>query len=150
MATPAVDRVFVDTNVLVYSTLRQTPQHAAARAALAAHRQAGTELWISRQVLREYLAVVTRPGGANLPIPMSAAISDVLFFQQAFHVADERADVTADLLKLLQQVLVAGKQVHDANIVATMQAYGIGKLLTHNVSDFVRFGSLIAIVPLIP
>ncbi len=59
---------------------------------------------------------------------------------------DER--VTANLLTLVQQIPTGGKQVHDANIVATMQTYGITRLLTHNVADFVRFQPLITIVPL--
>ena len=33
----------------------------------------------------------------------------------------------------------SGKQVHDANIVATMLAHGVGRLLTFNVADFQRF-----------
>jgi hypothetical protein len=37
-----------------------------------------------------------------------------------------------------------------ANVVLTMQVYGIRQLLTHNVDDFTRFGAFITIVPLIP
>ncbi len=54
------------------------------------------------------------------------------------------------VVNLLQTIPTAGKQVHDANIVATMQAYTIQHLLTHNVSDFNRFAGLITIVPLVP
>lgn len=43
---------------------------------------------------------------------------------------------------------MSGKQIHDANIVATMIAYRIEYLLTHNVVDFERFTSLIHILPL--
>jgi predicted nucleic acid-binding protein len=39
---------------------------------------------------------------------------------------------------------------HDANIVATMQAHGIPKLLTHNIADFARFSSMTTLLPLIP
>ncbi len=35
-----------------------------------------------------------------------------------------------------------------ANIVATMQAHGIGHLPTHNTADFARFAHLITVVPL--
>jgi predicted nucleic acid-binding protein len=52
------------------------------------------------------------------------------------------------LLALSGQVNIGGKQVHDANIVATMQVYGIRRLLTHNTSDFVRFSAFITVVPL--
>ncbi len=40
------------------------------------------------------------------------------------------------------------KQVHDANIVATMQAHGITHLLTHNIAYFARFAHLIKVVSL--
>jgi predicted nucleic acid-binding protein len=35
--------------------------------------------------------------------------------------------------------------VHDANIVATMLANGIARLLTFNVTDFRRFADLVAV-----
>ena len=46
--------------------------------------------------------------------------------------------------------MIRDKQVHDANIVATMQVYGIDQLLTHNVADFARFQPRIAVLPLVP
>ena len=38
-----------------------------------------------------------------------------------------------------------GKQIHDANIVATMLRYGVLALLTCNPEDFLRFKTLITI-----
>ena len=58
----------------------------------------------------------------------------------------ETSSVTSHLLTLLQHGLAAGKQVHDANIVATCLAYGIPRLLTHNVRDFARYASHLTIV----
>ena len=52
---------------------------------------------------------------------------------------DETVRVTERLLSLLDEVECAGKQVHDANLVATMLAHGIETLATINVSDFRRF-----------
>jgi predicted nucleic acid-binding protein len=49
---------------------------------------------------------------------------------------------------LIARIAVGGKQVHDANIVATMQAHGIRQLLTGNVADFNRFSALIRVLPL--
>ena len=42
-------------------------------------------------------------------------------------------------------IYFSSKQVHDANIVTTIQAYGIPDLLTHNTKDFERFGEVIRI-----
>ena len=44
---------------------------------------------------------------------------------------------------------IGGKQIHDANVVATMLASGIPALLTHNVSDFDRFRNLIQVISLV-
>jgi hypothetical protein len=54
----------------------------------------------------------------------------------------------ARLLTLLLTIPAGGAQIHDANIVATMQAYGIQRLLTENVADFARFAGVITLVPL--
>jgi predicted nucleic acid-binding protein len=66
-------------------------------------------------------------------------------FTERFEVADDTSAVTERLLQLLANYKLGGKQVHDANIVATMQAYGIPALLTHNTKDFERFGEVIRI-----
>lgn len=140
--------LFLDTNVLVYANVVETPLHSVALQAIATHYQAGADLWISRQIMREFIATLTRPQNYANPQPVSTIITRIQDFQQLFNVAEDNADVTAHLLTLLQQIPTGGKQVHDANIVATMQTYGITHILTHNVKDFVRFQPLITIVPL--
>ncbi len=105
-------------------------------------------MWISRQVLREFIAALTRPQPFSPSLPINVAISEARFYEARFHVADEDAQVTDGLFDLLLRVPAGGKQIHDANIVATMQANGITHLLTENTSDFARFSQLITIVPL--
>ena len=65
------------------------------------------------------------------------------YFEAHFQIADETAAVTEQLRRLITEVPVGGKQVHDANIVATMLAYDIPALLTHNTRDFERFAKWI-------
>jgi predicted nucleic acid-binding protein len=110
----------------------------------------GHPLWLSRQVLREYLAVMSRPGALSAPVPIASLIRDVQTFQSQFLVAEDGPVVTQHLLHLLSTIACAGKQIHDANIVATMLAQGVSKLLTHNVADFNRFAAHITVIPLIP
>lgn len=143
-----VRSLFVDTNILVYSSIRSAPLHAVARKRIVECQAAGMELWLSRQVLREYLAVVTRPQTFTQPLSMQAAVSDIRVFQQKFRIADDNEDVSWNLLELLESVAVAGKQIHDTNIVATMRAYGVKTLLTHNWDDFKRFSNHINILTL--
>jgi len=77
---------------------------------------------------------------------MSNAISDVRHFQSTFNVLDDDANVFERLLRLLTVHPGAGKQVHDANLVASMLNHGINYLLTFNVADFRRFDKIIDLV----
>jgi len=75
MATMGGDPVFVDTNVLVYASVISPPLRQVALRAILDREQAKTELWISRQVLREYLAVLSRPQTFASPISFNSHIS---------------------------------------------------------------------------
>lgn len=150
MATTGADWILVDTNVLVAANVAAHPRHAVALQRLKDLSASGAEFWISRQVLREYLVTLTRPQTFVSPQPIAVLLTQIAYFQAKMQVADDTAMVTAHLLALLQSIPVGGKQVHDANLVATMQAFGIPRLLTDNTADFNRFGSLIVILPLVP
>jgi len=141
--------IFLDTNILIYATIPQSPFHIIAVKAIEDFEQAATELWISRQVLREYLATLTRPQIFATSIPITELTGSIRRLSDRFRLADDNEQVTAHLLTLMEKIPIGGKQVHDANIVATMQAYGINRLLTHNVADFKRFSELITILPLL-
>lgn len=139
MAMTDAEPVFLDTNVLVYASRPTAPEHAVARAALASLEASEAAVWISPQVLREYLAVVTRPQATAPALPMATAIQDVRRFQASFETAQEGPAVLERLLDLLAATPGAGRQVHDANLVAAMLVHGIKRLLTFNAADFHRF-----------
>jgi len=142
--------VFVDANILVYATFDQTPWHIAAQRRLTEVGRTPVAFWTSRQVLREFLAVTTRQGFLTpLPSPLFLA-KTVRHFETRFQIATDDTEVTARLLELIEQPGAQGKQIHDANIVATMRRHGIPYLLTHNVSDFIRYQPWIAVLPLLP
>lgn len=146
----AGQRVMVDTNVLMYATSATSPLYATARAALDTLDLAGVEVWTSRQVMREYMAAMTRPQPFAGPVAVTTVAADVGRFLGKFHVAEDGPAVFARLLALLSSVACAGRQVHDANIVATMLAHGVPNLLTHNTADFNRFTGHVTVVPLVP
>jgi predicted nucleic acid-binding protein len=149
MATTVVERTFVDTNILIFAHLSLSPFHRAAITRLQELDSGGAELWISRQILREYLSAMTKPGVLTGSIPIPSLLSDVRYFTARFRIAEDGPAVTNNLLTLTETIPLLGKQVHDANIIATMQAYDISKLITHNTADFTRFSSLITVFPLI-
>ncbi len=140
--------IFLDTNILVYANVSESPLHEVALQAIQSRYDAGIEVWMSRQVLREFLRTLTRPQAFINPRPVATVVERVRFFQTQFRVADDTSEVTERLLSLMQEITIGGKQVHDANIVATMLVYGIPRLLTHNTGDFARFSQLITVLPL--
>ena len=149
MTNLVVSPTFLDTNILIYASIAQSPLHTTALNAIWEREQIGIELWISRQILREYLAALSRPQAFTPPISISILAVQVQAFERRFQIAEDNAQVTANLLTLIHQVSVGGKQIHDANIVATMQTYGISHILTHNTADFNRFAGFITVLPLV-
>lgn len=140
--------VFVDTNVLLRWYAVGAPLHQEAFETLDQLWDSGHTLWVSRQVIREYLVQISRDGSFfALPTleDLEAAIQSIM---RTFAVADETEAVTRQLLLLMRQFPTGGNQVHDANIVATMLVYGIDTLVTHNIDDMKRFQPLITIIPI--
>lgn len=144
--TPCSRVVFIDTNVLISSRFAGTHLHAEARRALDRAIEGREPLRISRQVIREYLAVVTRPQNWNKGLSRQEACDDVDRLIRGFEILENGPTVTSLLLRLCTQVEAGGRQIHDANIVATMLIHGERRLLTFNKSDFRRFGDRIELV----
>jgi predicted nucleic acid-binding protein len=148
MTTTGANKLFVDTNVLIHATIPAASLHQEAQQKLEENYQSGTEIWISRQILREFLAALTRPQPFSPALPINIVVAEARFYEARFEVADEGAEVTDRLFRLLSQIPAGGKHIHDANIVATMQSNGITHLLTENISDFARYSGHITIIPL--
>ena len=138
--------MFIDTNVLVIARIPDAPDHRAARASLERAFRDPEPLRISRQVIREYLAVVTRPQTWPVGITRDEALDDVSRLTRSFEILEDGPLVTETLVGLCREVAVGGRQIHDANIVATMLARGEHRLLTFNVADFRRYGDRIELV----
>ena len=146
MKPEAAAGMFLDTNVLVLARFEGAPRHALARRRMWEAGNSGEILRISRQVLREYLATVTRPQRWSPPVGMDRALAHVAALEARFEVFEDGPEVSEVLKRLCREVSVAGKQVHDANIVATMLAHGETRLLTFNAGDFRRYGERIDLI----
>lgn len=147
MVTTDASPVFLDTNVLVYSVIPESPRCFESRRLIERLEEQDCELWISRQVLREFFAVVSRPNILATQATQTEIQAVLRSLERRYCLAEENSLVTEQLFLLLDQVSVGGRQIHDANIVATMLAFDIRRLATYNVSDFRRFGALIELLP---
>ena len=132
------DSLFIDTNVLLAAIAPARLHHRAALAALDAADPG--RMLISGQILRELLAVATRPLDANgLAMDPTAAAHNAAVFAERLGVLAEDGAVAVGLRRLVSEYGCRGKQIHDANIVATMLVHGVPALLTLNPGHFARY-----------
>src|SRR5579859_3654394 len=143
MAKRGDEKLFIDTNILIYLTNYQSDL-------IGQISQDVWKLWeqyqfcISGQVFREYLCVATREARNDY----KDVLVDYFIYEEQFEVLDENRESRMLFKRIInnKKIHPRGKQVHDANIVATMLAHGVTKLYTHNVSDFKRYLPLIQIL----
>ena len=68
-------------------------------------------------------------------------------FLERFDLLSDRARVFTNWRDLVERYERKGKQVHDARLVAVMQAHGVENLLTFNVDDFKAYTDITAVHP---
>ena len=146
MATTDASPLFVDTNVLLTATTPSRPLHQKALALFTTPRR---QLCTSGQILREYLVVATRPLKQNgLGLRPHDALANVDAFARRMRFLDEKRSVFRRLETLLAEIPCHGKQIHDANVVATALAHGLETVVTENDQDFRRWRHLLNVLPL--
>ena len=90
--------MFIDTSVLVKSRILEAPDHHTARARLERAFQEPEPIKISRQVVREYLAVVTRPQTWSAAIMREDALEDARRLMSNFEILEDGPVVTESLI----------------------------------------------------
>jgi predicted nucleic acid-binding protein len=150
MTTTAGKRTFLDTNVLLRAHFQDMPNHSEAGHAVNIQQQNGAELWISRQVIREFMVQASHRKFVPVPLNAVQLEAEIQTLRRLYTVADDTDAVTTQLIALLKEFPTGGKQIHDANIVATMLVNGVDTLLTINIADMKRFTSKITVLSPLP
>jgi predicted nucleic acid-binding protein len=141
--------VLVDTNVLLAATAPLRPLHRAALVVLNDWPNEGILLTVSSQVLREYLAVATRPVEVNgLGLSVGDALANAAVFRGRARLLVESEPAWDRLRALIATYDCKGKQIHDANLVASALTSGVTRLVTANVGDFTRFRPELEVIDL--
>ncbi len=133
------DKIFLDTNILVYLVDEENEFHPAVKEIFENTLKEEYEIWISRQILREYAVVISRKELVEKPLRARQVTDDIARWEQSFNVIDETQEVTDNLKYLILNYNVKGKRIHDVNIVASMMTRSIPLLFTFNVKDFKAF-----------
>ena len=99
-------------------------------------------------MIREFSEVLTRPQATIGPATPADVAQRVRTLMPGFKLAHDSLNSIHQLLHLMDTYPMGGKQIHDANIVATMLDYKITHLFTLNTADFERFSSQITLISL--
>jgi predicted nucleic acid-binding protein len=140
--------IFIDTNILVYASLPESPWHGVAQTTLRRLEGEQRLCCISNQVLREYYTTLTRADAQGRLPDRHTVLANVRAMETRLTILSDTADVRKELLALADELPIGGRQIHDANLVATMLAYGIPELLTNNPGHFQRFTDRITVLSL--
>ena len=137
-----------DTNLLLRLADPDSKQHAVATQALARLLGKGDEVYLTPQNFIEFWAVATRPVEANgFGWTSERTAKEVADLQERFAMLPDSPEVFTRWLELVQRLPIHGKRVHDARLVAVLQAHAVEHLITFNTSDFAAFSFLSLIDP---
>ncbi|TVQ26252.1 MAG: PIN domain-containing protein [Spirochaetaceae bacterium] len=137
MAMSTGSLLLLDTNVLLAATNSARDQHAYARELFGVCRDAGVHTAVCGQILREYLAVCTRPATSNgFGMDTSQALQNMRWFRAQCVFLEETFDVFQTFIKIVVKYGTHGTRMHDANIAAVCLTYAIDRLVTLNAADF--------------
>lgn len=143
MNADRLTRVVVDTNVLLAATDRSRATHLVAVEFLNSDER---RLCLTPQIVREYLAVATRPREVNgFGLSGDDAAANMGQFLEDMDILAENAGTTDAVINMVARGSSLGKQVHDANIVGVALRGGASTIVTDNVRHFARFADLITI-----
>jgi predicted nucleic acid-binding protein len=140
--------VLLDTNILARMAQPGHPQHRAASDAVDALVLRGDDPCMVPQVLYEFWVVATRPAAVNgLGLGVAQAAAEVTRLKALFPLLAETPAFYPGWERLVTTHNVAGKNAHDARLVAAMAVHGLTYLLTFNTGDFARYPGITALDP---
>lgn len=129
--------ILADTNVLLRRSQPDHPSHAAAVESVARLLAAGESVYFTLQNMSEFWNVATRPQSHNgLGFSPETALREIEKIERFLSFLPDSPAAYTEWKRLVLQYGVMGSKVHDAKLVATMNVYGIRRILTFNTADF--------------
>lgn len=138
----------VDTNVLLRATRRSDQRYGVVHEALTRLAHQRTVLLYTLQNITELWNAMTRPVARNgFGLTIAEAEQEVRAVEAGMSLLPDSEAIYREWRRIVVQHQVAGVQVHDARLAATMYVHGVKHILTFNAADFSRFHDLIALDP---
>lgn len=103
---------------------------------------------ICPQNVREFWNVCTRPAEHNgLGLTLVQTVKEVRDLENRMTFLPDNPAVYTEWLRLVETHGITGVQVHDTNLVASMNVHNITHLLTFNPAHFHRFPGITVVHP---
>lgn len=140
--------VLLDTNILLRLSDDASPDQPVATQAISSLRLRGDRSCITAQNLIEFWAVATRPLEANgFGWSTQKTAAELEQIRNRFPLLADTPEIVTCWLALVTDHDVKGKKVHDARLVAVMQAHDVAQLLTFNTDDFKGYPNITLLHP---
>jgi predicted nucleic acid-binding protein len=128
-------KYFVDTNVLVYATFEESEFYPKA---LQCVEKMNPDFYvISRQVVMEYISIVTSDRIYKKYLSPKKALDNMILFQEYVQLLEKEKAFDLEILKTaLSLYPVSKRNIFDLNIYITMVQNGLSTIVTANEKDF--------------
>jgi hypothetical protein len=140
----------VDTNLLIYAAVSESPRHERARLLVDKWRRSAESWLITWSIAYEFMRVVTHRAALPHPLTFVDAWSFIesLRLSPSFGIlveTDRHAEVVRDLTR--EYPHVSGNKLHDLHIAALMREHGVVEIRTADIG-FHQFKFLRVVNPL--
>jgi predicted nucleic acid-binding protein len=142
------EKVFIDTNVLIYATLSNDSRFQRAREILLRKNEVSQQLFISVQNLGEMYPNLTgsKMGIPDTPEQARQKIESIASLPR-LTVLPLTGDVVTLALEFCEKYGRLKQDYFDMQIVGFMKRYGIGLIYTENIGDFSGIEEITAVNP---
>jgi len=103
-------QIIIDTNILIYANYQDVHLQQKCRELLSYYVTNGFELWISRQIMREFMVYATRYNKENDNLPISGLIERILLNFNQFQITEDNETITQYLIQLIKKYDLSGKK----------------------------------------
>ena len=136
------DKIFIDTNVLIYHSFKSLGFYNIAKSVLFEYNN----LYFSRQVILEFINNFSN--GKIIKIVNYEQVNKAInSFQKVIKLIDETNFKIDDLFAKIKKYDVKGRHIFDLKIYLDMKANNISKIITANEKDFLIFDDIKIINP---
>jgi len=128
--------VIIDTNIWIYYLNKDSKFHKKSKEVITAYIETKFDMFITSQIYREMLVVLTSVKFLEKPLSPEAATEKVKEILELVTVLFETEESNNKLSELISENQINGYKIHDANIIAVGLQNEIESIRTNNTKDF--------------